>query len=247
MLTTLICTLILAQNQTEPPKPPTEKPAELVTKMLAHYAGAKSMQGTITLTQTYSGKTATIDTQLAYEKPGLLYIRQDARMSNGLTALVVSNGNFFKYTIPVETGGKPGQMLFESLRDGNKIMDYTGVYTAGSKSLIDRSQPLDIVIAKREDLVLVNQTWATLEWGEPTKFGEQVAWLVTGDWREEERARPVGKFGMWITEAGDLLRYEIKEVLKLDAKSPAMTMTSTWAVQMQVDAKPNPELFRLPN
>ncbi|HRJ26617.1 MAG TPA: hypothetical protein PLO61_03785 [Fimbriimonadaceae bacterium] len=249
MVTTLIAGWVLgwsAQEAPTPVEPPTSTPAELVSRMLERYSSAKSVTGAISLTQTYMGKSATIDTRLQYEKPGLLYVRQETRVQNGRTSLVVSNGTFFKYTLPAEVDGRPGEMLFESLNQGNKLMTYADVYAAAGRSLVDRSAPLDIVISRRDDLRFISGTWINLAWGTPVSMAGQTAWPVTGDWRENQGLNPSGKYTMWITATGDLLQYEIREALKLDDRSPAMTMLSVWTVRVEVDGKPDPALFVLP-
>src|SRR4051794_29195289 len=77
MLTGLIALAALAHGQGQVPNP--QKPLtanELISKMLKLYADAKTVSGTILMTQSAVGKQVQFQTQLQIERPSKIFLFQ---------------------------------------------------------------------------------------------------------------------------------------------------------------------------
>jgi outer membrane lipoprotein-sorting protein len=73
----------------------------ILSKMFAYYYDAKSVAGTISLSQTMGQRKAIISTRLQYEFPAKIYIRQDLQASYGNKFwLVTGDGVGFTYNPP---------------------------------------------------------------------------------------------------------------------------------------------------
>ena len=108
--------------------------------------------------------------------------------------------------------------------------------------------PLDIAFARSTDLKFRVAQWDTHNALGREMIGEQNAYVIGGNWREYPTAPVSGKYKMWITGDGDLLRYE--EMLTIgipmqDPRAPMMTqlVTSTWDVNIKINAQPGKSLF----
>lgn len=228
-----------------PPTAPEPTAAQLVSKMLARYAAAETLQGTIRLTQTAQGASLQIETQVQYRRSQKqLYIRQVRSGTSQRTWLVVCDGRIFAYDTPVDFDDKPGKRLYERVEVGPSLnLDFGGIYAATSGSLGDRSAPLDLAIGRLEDLKFRRAQWATLAFGPDGPNGVRV---VRGDWREYGNAPPSGQYEMWITAAGDLVRYVQSESVTVPEARQTVSISSTWTVALDVGAKVDPSVFANP-
>src|SRR5437868_1971914 len=78
------------------------KPSALVSLMLAHYNGANTMVGRLEYTQAAMDKAIHGQTDIQYERPNKLYIKQNVDQPQ-MTARLVCDGNRFLYTVPQDT------------------------------------------------------------------------------------------------------------------------------------------------
>lgn len=238
----VIALCLLAQAQPSAGEPSA---AQLVSKMLARYAGAETLSGTIRLTQTAQGASLQIETQVQYRRAQRqLFIRQVRSGASPRTWLVVCDGRMFAYDTPVDFDDKPGKRLYERVDAGPSLnLDFGGVYAATSGSLGDRSAPLDLAVGRLEDLKFRRAQWATLAYGPDAPNGVRV---VRGDWREYGNAPPSGQYEMWITPAGDLVRYVQNESVTVPEARQTITISSTWTVSLEAGAKVDPAVFANP-
>lgn len=231
MLISLIAITVMAQEPS---------PAKLLTDMFAKYAAAKSLSGSITLTQGTERETGQIVTELAYERPAKLYVRQSRTTQSRRVWLVTSDGKYFSY-------GKPdagvGGRLVEPVSNSRRTLDLAGIYAATSASLGDRSVPLDIAISRREDLTAIRSQWATLEYVGKKELGGETVHVIEGKWREYGEAPATGKFTICIGLDSDLRVYAVTEPISIGGA--VQNVVSRWDVQLKVDARVDASVFKV--
>jgi hypothetical protein len=202
--------------------------------------------GTISLTQTAGGEKGRIDTQIQYERPAKLYLKQQMLTASGSIWLVTSDGKYFSYNKPRDTNTisiNAGNRLIESIINKEGKLDLGGIYAASAKSLGDRSTPLDIAIARKEDLSFLRQQWATIKLAGSVNIDGVTCWKIVGDWREYGEAMVSGVYTIVISESGDLKMFCINESLAINGQ--AVPLESRWDVNLTVGATPNQDLFKV--
>ncbi len=228
---------------------------DLIQKMLTVYHGAKTMTGTIKLTVSTTSGSASLDTALQFERPSKFYLRQRKLVANPdpeqpTEWLVSSDGKLFSYPVPNDKyANAMGVRLVEPVANprAGSIHDLASIYAAASKSIGDRSMPLDIAIAARGDLVYRRAQWATYAVvGEKQVRGKK-ANLISGDFRQYSGAVVTGIYQMAVTDTGELLQYvEVTNVAVGDGpNSQTVRITSQWEVDLTINGKVDPTLFKV--
>ncbi len=218
--------------------------AQLISAMLAKYAAARSLTGTITLTQSAMDHAGQLRTTLQFELPSKLYLRQDLATGQGRTWLVTSDGKYFSYDVPKLPWQDRGTRLVEPVVYRGRTQSVREIYAASALSLGDRSAPLDIAIGRNEDLRYLKNQWASLRYQGRTKLRDEDVHVIMGDWREYGDAPASGQFRMMLSESGDLRQYALSENFALPTVGQK-NVVSIWDVRLEVDAKPDPNLFKL--
>ena len=263
MITAAIAILLLNQDRPQP--------GDLISRMLAHYNSLNTVSGTLKYSQSAKdsdGKTYSAhgQTTVQIEKPGKLYIYQTA--DSGAPGRIVSNGVRFLYDPPQDTRGaaqllgKSGQQNAELVEDvvqwdydkqGNVTMPLGQMYSIGREGLpLHPAAPLDILISNHGDLVAFKDQLSSLvDQGDATIYGQK-AHLVGGDWRQYADAPVSGTYQMAITDAGDLLRFVLKETVSDSGLSangavvttPNVEVTTTWDVDLMLNGRVDEKLFQ---
>jgi outer membrane lipoprotein-sorting protein len=228
----------------EAPRPTA---SALVSKVLAYYSGAQSMVGTIRFTQTAQSRSVVVETNLQFERPSKLYIRQELIAGERMLWLVVSNGTEFSYNTPENLPGATNlPRLIESVSQNGLTLDVPKIYKAAASSIGDRSAPLDIAIGHPEDLKSLTFQWATLESRGRVRLGEEEVDLVAGRWRPYGSAPASGQYEMYISPTGELRRYVVLEsVSPQGANGAVLEIRSVWDVRLKVGAAVNQALFKI--
>lgn len=231
MLVSLLAITVIAQEPS---------PAKLLSEMFAKYASAKTVSGTITLTQGTERETGQIVTELAYERPAKLFIRQVRATQSRRVWLVTSDGKYFSYGKPDPTvGGR----LVEPVSNEKRTLDLGGIYAAASASLGDRSAPLDIAISRREDLAAVRAQLATLDYVGTKDLGGETVHVIEGKWREYGEAPATGKFTICIGPNSDLRVYAVTEPMSIGGA--VLNVLSRWDVNLKVGADIGANVFKV--
>lgn len=219
-------------------------PAQIVSQMISKYSQAKSLTGKIVLTQTALNQSGQVTTDVQFELPSKLYIRQ--RKSTGPdTAIVTSDGKRFTYLAPRRPGEVEGTRVIEAVQFQGKILTVRDIYSASVLSLFDRNAPLDIAIGRREDLEFLRHQWASLEYKGTTKRGNETVHVVMGSWREYGAVPVTGQFRLMVTQDFELREYTVSETVQPNGAQRPTNVLSTWTVDLQIDAKPDPNLFQV--
>ena len=222
--------------------------AGLITKAFARYAGASSVVGDIRLTQTAQGHSVTVDSQLQYERPSRFFLLQRRNSSEPKQWLVTSDGFKFSYDVPEGLLGKSRYVENINVYFGGKPKTLTvgDVYLAANHSLGDRNSVLDIVVARSDDLKYRLSQWPTFSLGQHAHIRNVDAWQIVGEFREADNKPVTASFELYITDDGDIVRYVHREQMKFaQVSADVITVVSTWDVNLIVNGKTNPALFRV--
>ncbi len=225
--------------------PQTETPAQVVSKMIAHYYAAKTLVGTIVLNQRAGGKQITITTQLQVQTPNKVYLLQKLNASYGQTDwLVTSDGNSFTYDPP---RGIEGKRLMESCWQNGVAFTHRNIYQAVVDSIGDRSTPLDLIIGRKEDLEYRRLQWATLNKIGDSKLGETAVTVIGGNLRDYGKAPVSGQYEMYIDGQGQLLRYVEREsvAVRVNKQDVVQPVESVWDVNVVIDGPVDQSLFKV--
>lgn len=247
MLTTVALSLALALQGQVPQEAPTA--GAVISKMLAHYTGASSLVGQIRLTVTAMKVSSTLDTIVQFEKPSFVFVRQFAEATPTDVRLIVSDGKHFSYNMKPIFGSPKGDRLIEAVNQNGIIQTCQDIFGAGAQGLKDRNLPLDLAFGKRADLQYRRNQWATHEMLGHEQVGGVDTYVIGGDWREYATALVTGTYKMWITDAGDLLKYQETGLVlpnpEVAGQLGAQQVTSTWDVDLKIGAQTDHTLFTL--
>lgn len=247
MLTHAIALLSVCTGATQ--ESPSAK--TLIEKMLARYYAAKTLTGQIKLTVSAGGGSATLNTNVQYERPSKFYLFQQKTSGNPDPEapskwLVTSDGTMFSYNTPNDKYlAGPGVRLGEPVHNPRTKTDHTiaTIYAAAAKSIGDRSMPLDIAISGKEDLIFRIGQWQTRQTSGSTQIAGQTAYIVKGMYRPHAGAQTIGEFQMSITADGDLLQYIETQHVAVEGRE--VKVVSQWDVQFAVNGKVDPSLFKV--
>lgn len=229
------------------------KPADLVSKMLARYHDAKTLSGTVLMTQSAAGRKVYTETSIQYEKPAKLYIKQVLKASEPRQWLVTSDGTNFSYDVPNDQRDNnwiKEARLVEMIGAGAAAPSLSEIYRAVTRSLGDRSAALDVAIGRLEDLKFLRGQWKTLDSGPQVEVEGEKLYSIQGLWREYGDAQiHSGTYQMFLNAEGDLRRYEVRVSMRLplgngQVSEPQEILTS-WDVRFKVNGSVVPELFKL--
>lgn len=245
-MTFLAAALLIAQ----PPRP-----ADLISRMMALYAEAKTIKGTISLDVQAGNSKVTVETTVQVDRPGRrLFIEQVKQGRRREVFRVISDGKGFVYTNPIEELRTQEPYLLERASrmepDPARLgarrqvdMALGEIYAAGVQGLADRSAPLDIVMARPTDLqYLVNQL-ATVTSGGEVLFRDRKVQLITGRWRPYRDANDSADYDLFIAADGSLAGYRMRERYAVEGKPVAVT--STWEVKLETNTTLDGGVFKL--
>ena len=248
--------LLLAQAQT--PASATANPASggaaLISKMFALYANAKSMTGKIQMVQQAQNQTVELDTDIAYESPSKLYLKQALNTSGGRQWLVTSDGTDFTYDFPNDArtaanGEEPHRWL-EHVNPGGGVQpfDYRGIFRVALRSLGDISIPELLAIGGTAELTTIkNQIVSISIAGTDTVNGQQVHVLI-GEWRLDQTSPATGSYKLFITDDGQLKRFVEREIVAVNlpnVQAKPQEVVTTWNVDLKPNGKPDEALLKV--
>jgi len=213
-------------------------PSQLVSKMIKRYYDAKTIGGTVRSELDVSGTKLTIDTTLWIERPGKLYLRQTT--SAGPSFLVTADGKDFSYPKP-GVGGQAGS-------GSGRLVEFQGssdvgvVYSTAALSIAERSTPLDLAIARLDDLKMLRDQWVTVTDGGAKELSGVSCRMVTGKWTSNPVYGVLGYYAMWITSEGDLLKFEVQGP---NPEVEGGKITRVYSVALKVGATPPEDQFKV--
>lgn len=231
--------------------------AALVSKMFAFYSKASSMTGTIRMTQTADGQSITLDTDIAYESPSKLYIKQvlhePVAPSEGFrptTWLVTSDGNKFSYDyindVRMHADKPEPSRLWEPVNGVRGVQTYQDIFLDSIHSLGDVSIPEILAIGGTTGFKTIKDEIATVEVVGPSTVNSTPVTVLKGLWGTSSKLQPTASYEMDITSTGELLRYMQDETVSVQLPGQKMKpqrVITTWDLDLHPDAKPDESLF----
>lgn len=243
-MTTLLAFAALATLQT--PQAATSQPsagAQLISKAFRRYYDCQSLTGKIRLTQSAKGVTLVIDTEVQFDQPSKLYVRQVRGGSMPKEATIISDGEKFSYTRPYDTLGRP--VFQEMVTQHGYTQTVRDMYSVSAKSSLDRSPVLDIAIGRATDLREIRTHWGSPEFKGKTQVNGITANIVEGTYFDIPGEDATGTFQFLISDDGDLIRYgQIQKFGMPNKPTETFLVTSTWDADLHPNAKTNPALYR---
>lgn len=243
-------TALLALTSQGAAQAPAPDAGALISKAFTRYYDAKSLSGQIRLSQSAKGVTLTIDTAIQYDRPNQFLIEQVRNGSTPKRIYAVSDGKKFSYDRPEGTLGQSRFIEDVTQRDQVTKRDYVQnlkeMYSAASRSLLDRSAILDIAIGRREDLAVVRDKWGAKKvTGRTTLRGTEVV-VIEGAYHDRPGAAATGTFQMMVTEQGDILRYGHTQRYRVpDQTNETIEIVSIWDVDLKVEVKTDQGRYRV--
>lgn len=235
----MIAALLLVTMAAQEPSP-----SATLSKMIARYYNAEALSGTIAFTQAAGQTSIGIETFVAFSRPSRLLIRQKRTGSEPSTWLAVSDGVNFSYDVPRDFEARPGERLRETVKQGDQSLDIRQIYAAVSRSLGDRSAPLDIVIGRLEDLRYLREQWASVRFVDKPDLPSGVR-IVGGDWRAYGATPVSGTYEFWI-KGEELIRYVQLETIQPRPEVAPIRVVSRWDVSLKVGGPVEDAWFKLP-
>lgn len=251
MFTSVILAVVAARQDAPPPSA-----AALISNMFGKYVGAKTLEGTIALTQSARGVAVKTTTALAYERPSRIVLVQRQGGTSPKSSQIVSNGEKFVYSRPdqlITQNDFLGELVKpDERRPAQTVGD---LYTIVASGLPDRSPILDIMVARREDLEFVKNQFRSFSYAGRAQLGTVNVHVIKGKWKENQMLEAgVGDFELYISDEGDLVRYVLKQIYavpgaiqngrRIPAGDP-IEVVSTWDASVVVNGAIKPEKFAL--
>ncbi|MDR3688474.1 MAG: hypothetical protein P4L46_03785 [Fimbriimonas sp.] len=242
--TVLALTIALHGPGQDTTAPAKESASQILTKAFGHYASAQTAAGTIKMTQTALGVSLSIETDLQFDRPSKLFLRQSRTGARPHQWLVTSDGVRFSYDRPEGELGKDRYVEFVT-QGGitQKISDY---YIAAAKSLGEQSAMLDVALSEPGRLRRLKSQWASLAYQGRVNIDGQLVHKITGLYREDGSAAASGRFEIYVTEDGDFVRYVVAQRFVFPSKSKdPIDVNTQWDSTIKVGAKTDPSLYQV--
>lgn len=239
----LLLALVSPQAQTAKPNVTANG---LISKAMSRYYDAKTLSGTIQLVQEAKGVSVGISTQIQFDQPSNIYIHQERGGSQPEQYTLVSDGKRFSYDRPGQSLG-PRRFVEDVTQHGYR-QSFREMYAASVRSILDRSPALDLVIARREDLEALRQRIGARDVSGTVNVGNgKTAYVVTCNWHDIPGEDATGKIQFVIGAEGDLYQVVRTQRYRVaDKMAETITITSTWNVNVSVNAATNANLYRVP-
>jgi hypothetical protein len=240
-----------------PQEAPQDTAVQVVEKALAHYAGANTIVGTVAMKQTAKGITVKSETQLAFEKPSKILLRQ---VYNGfepipnsadvkptvIRKLLVSDGKIFSFDLPDGVIGRARST--EKVTQKAYTQTIQDLYETERISLVDKNPMIDVAIGRSQDLRRLLDQWATMKLYGTVKINEQDVTALTGNFRETADSPVSGSFEAYFSKQYDLVRYVLKQKFTVpNHPDQIVEVLSIWDSSLKVNAPVDASAFVVSN
>lgn len=226
----------------------TVTPKSIIEKMLGRYAGAQSLDGTVTLTQSAQNVSVTTQTTIAYEKPSKILVSQRQGGQAPKTSFLVSDGEKFCFTRPdqvLSPNDLLGELVKPDSRPGQTVGD---LYAIAAAELPDRSPALDLLVARVPDMTYCVAQLRTLNYAGKVQIANRSLHKVTGHWKENKLVEShEGEYELYISDDGDLARYVLRQTYGIPGGKPgdSVEVVNTWDVAVTVNTPIKQDKFAL--
>lgn len=190
-----------------------------------------------------------IDTNLQYLRPGRIYIYQKQKVGKGKSQFMVSDGKVFKYIprpLSSWTTAKDYYVELVRKRDGS-FQTVEEMYLAGAQGVMDRSIPLDIIMAGKLGVTDARKLLAGSIRAEDAEVGGVKCEMYTGRFRPGHTQAPIFWFELAMTPGGELKRFRTQESIQANTGAP-VKVNWTWEVDVAIndETKVDKKYFKVP-
>lgn len=224
-------------------------PAQVLSEAMEHYYGAGNISGTIATTLSQGNVTQKIQTQIQFSSPDRLYFDQTPLSDPAARIRAISNGDHFVYPSPEEFDARQAKRkyLVETVFQPNGgLMTIQTMYSIFSKSVVDRSIPLEIAIGRDKDLLVISQLLSNFTDGGTRTYNEEDVTVVLCDVQHNIGSDFKLKGAFFINEKRDIRFFKVFGQMK-DAAKRNVEFNAEWVVNLKVNDKKSikPELYNL--
>ena len=244
---------MFVHGQGTPAQVPAQTGAAIVSKMMSHYADAKTLSGTIKYTLTAGSSSVSMETYVQFERPGLIYIKQVENAGKNRVWILASDGKYFSYDLPDQEPGvgrlvEPMVQVRSDRKPGDPKpvpFDIGVMYKAAAASLADRSTALDLAIGRLDDLKYLQHQIATVRNEGRVDVGDRQLDHIAGDWRGLDSNQVTGTYEMFVADDGGLVRFVRHENAAPENGGPPISLHSIWDVNLTVNGPVDRALFKI--
>ena len=257
MTTALLASLVLhapAYRQEPVAQEATATPAAFIGAMLVRYRNALTISGQWTFRQVATAATGkaevSVNTRFAMQRPGKVRIDQKSSRRDDKTYLFVSDGSQLTSDVPDLEAPKGLRQMAPVTTETDGSVLAGRVIADASKTIPDPFSPF-FAVAGSWNVALENwrSEWASLADGGRGEVNGVACRIIKGKWRRVKTQNATGTFGIWISDAGDLLRYSYEEELNPvdEDRKPLgkVTILTEWTGALTLDPVLPPDTFKL--
>lgn len=225
-------------------------PSSIISAMLLRYYNASSLKATIVHTVAAMGKSQSIQTDLQFERPSLISIKQSRSEPDPQTWIASSDGKLFSYPVPtgVVLGSDQSKWLVEPVKNnlGNE-QSIQDLLQAAADSLPDISDPVLIMAGWKDAQKAMIRKWSNLQLQTVVDKNGVKDWAITGIYTSGATGSLKGNFTMIISPDNDLLSMEIKRNFAIPNGTPdqAVQTVDTWICQTVLNGAVDHSLFKI--
>jgi hypothetical protein len=249
LITTVIALLIGIQgSQPDSNNQEGLSASQIMSKMFAHYAEAKSAAGTIRMTQTANGVSVHTNTELQYDRPSQIFLHQIRDGSQARQWYLTSDGKEFSYDPPATRNPLifGHKRMVEYVTQHNISMTLVDILGAASRSLGDLNPMIESAISSKDLLKKLTGQWATIVYGGRHTVNGQTVQAVSGQFRENPNSPVSGEFEAYVSPQGDFMRYVLRQRLEFPQYSrDPIEVTTTWDSDLKVGVTTDKSLYRV--
>ncbi len=224
-------------------------PAQLLSDAMDRYYHAGNVAGTIATTLSEGSVVQKIRTQIQFSSPDRLFFDQALESDPKAAIRAISNGTHLVYPSPEDFDSKTNKRLYlvePIMQRSGGLMDIRTMYAIFSRSVVDRSIPLEIVIGRDKDLQVISQLLSNFtDGGVRTYNGEEVN-VILCDVLHKVGSEFKMKGAFFINETKDIRYFKAYGILK-DDRRRNVEFNAEWIVNLTVNNQDaiKPELYNL--
>ena len=250
-MTSILATLVVGLAPVQ-----GDSASSIVSKVLQHYADAKSISGTVTLRQRAMNQEAKIETFMQFDRPDRVFMRQIRHAGPATPAqtfILQTDGKTFTYSAPPGVFSKKGVVTEAVVQDGRQLQ-IRDMYTPFRQAVEDPNILIELAFARKDDLRAILDSWATMAVHSKVKIGEQDVTAIVGNLSGSKGSG--GNYELYVNDSYDVVRYVVKQYFKappvLDnngnlVKPPTdqpIEVTSIWDSSLKVNGTTDPALYK---
>lgn len=222
----------------------------IIEQAMIRYAKAKSVVGTIVMTQTALNKQATVETMFQYERPRHIFIDQKMTGAEEGHIRLVSNGAMFEYTPPTYLPGSVKMLREPMKRIDGYVLDFTDMFNAAKHSFIDRSAALELIFARRDGLEEFRNKISSHHYTGKVIVNGQPLHKVMARWREGVSVPTEDNVAIYFDEQFGIVQFVLTQrISTVTSPNPSpdkiVKVDTVWKVNAKVDEKPDYGLFTI--